>query len=53
MRKVAINSALMIDLTGRSTAESIGKTFYSGIGWQADFMRGAVLPRNGRTILSI
>ena len=49
----AINSALEIDLTGQATAESIGKTFYSGIGGQADFMRGAVLSRGGKTILTI
>lgn len=47
----AINSALEIDLTGQATAESIGKTFYSGIGGQADFMRGAALAPNGKTIL--
>ena len=50
---VAINSALEIDLTGQATAESIGKTFYSGVGGQADFMRGAMLALNGRTILTI
>ena len=50
---VAINSALEIDLTGQSTAESIGKTFYSGVGGQADFMRGAALARNGKTILTL
>ncbi|MHB8085155.1 MAG: GNAT family N-acetyltransferase [Dehalococcoidia bacterium] len=50
---VAINSALEIDLTGQATAESIGKTFYSGVGGQADFMRGAMLAHNGRTILTI
>ena len=49
----AINSALEIDLTGQATAESIGKLFYSGIGGQADFMRGAVLARNGKTILAM
>ena len=43
---VAINSALQIDLTGQSTAESLGKTFYSGMGGQASFMRGAVLSPN-------
>ena len=48
---VAINSALAVDLTGQATAESIGKTIYSGIGGQADFMRGAALSRNGKTIL--
>jgi len=50
---VAINSALEIDLTGQATAESIGKTFYSGIGGQADFMRGAVLSTGGKTVLTI
>jgi acyl-CoA hydrolase/GNAT superfamily N-acetyltransferase len=49
----AINSALEIDLTGQATAESIGKLFYSGIGGQADFMRGAVVARNGKTILAM
>ncbi|MBT6049911.1 MAG: acetyl-CoA hydrolase/transferase family protein, partial [Candidatus Scalindua sp.] len=50
---VAINSALEIDLTGQATAESIGKVFYSGIGGQADFMRGAILAEGGRTILTL
>ena len=50
---VAINSALQIDLTGQSTAESIGHSFFSGIGGQADFMRGAVLSPGGKTILVI
>jgi acyl-CoA hydrolase/GNAT superfamily N-acetyltransferase len=49
----AINSALEIDLTGQATAESIGEVFYSGIGGQADFMRGAVLSPGGKTILAI
>ncbi len=49
----AINSALQIDLSGQATAESIGKLFYSGIGGQADFMRGAVLSQGGKTILAI
>jgi acyl-CoA hydrolase/GNAT superfamily N-acetyltransferase len=50
---VAVNSALQIDLTGQATAESIGKTFYSGIGGQTDFMRGAVLAKGGKTILTL
>ena len=49
----AINSALEIDLTGQATAESLGKLFYSGIGGQADFMRGALLAPHGKTILTI
>jgi acyl-CoA hydrolase/GNAT superfamily N-acetyltransferase len=49
----AINSALEIDLTGQATADSLGKTFFSGVGGQADFMRGAVLAEGGRTILAL
>lgn len=52
-KMTAINSALEIDLTGQATAESLGKTFYSGIGGQADFMRGAVLAPGGKTILAL
>ncbi len=47
----AINSALQVDLTGQSTSESIGDTFYSGIGGHADFMRGAILAPGGKSIL--
>ena len=50
-RMTAINTALSIDLTGQATAESIGRMFYSGIGGQADFMRGAVLAPHGKSIL--
>ncbi|MFX0014324.1 MAG: GNAT family N-acetyltransferase [Promethearchaeota archaeon] len=49
----AINSALQIDLTGQASAESIGRTFYSGIGGQADFMRGAILAKGGKSILML
>jgi acyl-CoA hydrolase/GNAT superfamily N-acetyltransferase len=49
----AINSALEIDLSGQATAESLGKAFYSGIGGQADFMRGASLSRGGKAILAL
>lgn len=50
---VSINSSLEIDLTGQATSDSIGGTFYSGIGGHQDFMRGALLSRGGRTILAI
>jgi acyl-CoA hydrolase/GNAT superfamily N-acetyltransferase len=49
----AINSVLQIDLTGQATAESIGRSFYSGIGGQADFMRGAIMARGGKSILAM
>jgi acyl-CoA hydrolase/GNAT superfamily N-acetyltransferase len=50
---IAINSALEIDLTGQTTAESLGKTFYRGIGGQVDFMRGAALSDRGKSILAL
>ncbi len=50
---VAINTALEIDLTGQATAESIGSTFYSGIGGESDFMRGAALAKRGKSILAL
>ena len=52
-KMTAINSALEVDLTGQATAESLGHSFYSGIGGQADFMRGAVLSPGGTTILAL
>ncbi|MCJ7745783.1 MAG: GNAT family N-acetyltransferase [Actinobacteria bacterium] len=52
-KMTAINSALQIDLTGQATAESIGTMFYSGVGGQADFMRGAILAPGGKTILTL
>lgn len=50
---VSINSALSIDLTGEGTAVSIGGRFFSGIGGQADFMRGAMMSHGGRSILAM
>jgi len=52
-KMTAINTALEIDLTGQATAESLGGEFYSGIGGQADFMRGAVLAPEGKSILGL
>jgi acyl-CoA hydrolase/GNAT superfamily N-acetyltransferase len=49
----AINTALQIDLTGQASAESINGTLFSGIGGQADFMRGAVLAPGGKSILAL
>lgn len=50
---VAINSALEVDLTGQASAESIGETFYSGIGGHTDFMRTVAGSPTGKTILAI
>ena len=52
-RMVAINSAISIDLTGQVSADSIGTSFYSGVGGQMDFMRGAALAPEGRAIIAL
>lgn len=52
-RMTAINSAISIDLTGQVSADSIGTRFYSGVGGQMDFMRGAALAPAGRAIIAL
>ena len=51
-KMVAINSALEVDLTGQVSAESLGHLFYSGIGGQADFMRGSSKSKGGKPIIA-
>jgi 4-hydroxybutyrate CoA-transferase len=52
-RMVAINSALAVDLTGQVSADSIGTRIYSGVGGQADFIRGAARSKGGRPIIAL
>ncbi|MGD8858866.1 MAG: GNAT family N-acetyltransferase [Myxococcales bacterium] len=52
-RVVAINSALQVDLTGQVCADSMGHRFYSGIGGQVDFVRGAAMSRGGKPIIAL
>ncbi len=52
-KMVAINSALQVDITGQVCADSIGTYFYSGIGGQVDFIRGASRCKNGKPIIAI
>jgi len=52
-RMVAINSALSVDLTGQVVADSIGRRFYSGIGGQVDFIRGAARSNGGVPIIAL
>ncbi len=47
---VAINNALMIDLSGQITAESIGTRVMSQAGGQIPFVFGATLSKGGRAI---
>jgi 4-hydroxybutyrate CoA-transferase len=50
---VAINSAIEVDVTGQVVADSIGPRFYSGVGGQMDFIRGAALAPQGRAIIAL
>jgi 4-hydroxybutyrate CoA-transferase len=50
---VAVNSALQIDLTGQVCSDSIGNYFYSGIGGQVDFLRGASHAKGGKPIIAL
>ncbi len=52
-RMTSINSAIEMDLTGQVVADSIGHRFYSGIGGQMDFVRGASLAPDGRAIICL
>ncbi len=50
---VAINAGLEVDLTGQVCADSLGTYFYSGIGGQVDFLRGASYSRGGKPIIAL
>ncbi len=50
---VAINSALAVDLTGQVAADTVGGRFFSGIGGQVDFIRGAARSRGGKAVIAL
>lgn len=50
---VSISSALEVDLTGQVCADSLGNQFYSGIGDQVDFLRGAAMSKGGISIIAL
>ena len=52
-RMVSINAAIEVDLTGQVNADSIGHRFYSGVGGQVDFIRGAAWSKGGRSIIAL
>lgn len=49
----AINSALQVDITGQVCADSLGTKFFSGVGGQIDFLRGASLSQGGKPIIAM
>ncbi|MFX1302374.1 MAG: GNAT family N-acetyltransferase [Promethearchaeota archaeon] len=52
-KQVAINAALSVDLTGQANSDSLGHRFYSGIGGQVDFVRGAGRAIDGKPIMTL
>jgi 4-hydroxybutyrate CoA-transferase len=52
-KMISINSALEVDLTGQVVADSIGPLFYSGVGGQVDFVRGAARSKGGKPIIAL
>jgi acetyl-CoA hydrolase len=52
-KMIAVNSAIEVDLTGQVCADSIGGYYYSGIGGQLDFIRGAARSDGGKPIVAL
>ena len=53
-KMMAINSAIGVDLHGNIWADSLkGREIYSGIGGQADFLRGSILSKEGYAIIAM
>lgn len=50
---VSINSCVQVDLMGQVVSSSIGTRQISGVGGQVDFVRGANMSKNGRTIMAM
>jgi acyl-CoA hydrolase/RimJ/RimL family protein N-acetyltransferase len=52
-KMVAVNVAIEVDMTGQVCSDSIGFNFYSGVGGQVDFNRGAARAREGKAIIAL
>ena len=52
-RMIAINSALAVDLTGQVAADTVRGKFFSGIGGQVDFIRGAARSNGGKPVIAL
>jgi 4-hydroxybutyrate CoA-transferase len=49
----SINAGLTVDLTGQIASETIGHTQYSATGGQADFVRGALASKGGKSFIAL
>ncbi len=50
---VSINSCVQVDLMGQVASESVGLKQISGVGGQVDFVRGAAMSKNGKSIIAM
>jgi acyl-CoA hydrolase/GNAT superfamily N-acetyltransferase len=50
---ISVNSALAVDLTGQVASDTLLGKFFSGIGGQVDFVRGAAGSRGGKSIIAL
>jgi acyl-CoA hydrolase len=50
-RFASINAAISVDLLGQCASETIGGTYYSSSGGQADFARGAMYAKDGQAFV--
>ena len=49
----AMNGAVAVDLTGQVAADTVLGRFFSGIGGQVDFIRGAARSQGGKAIIAL
>ncbi|MBI1751662.1 MAG: acetyl-CoA hydrolase/transferase family protein [Acidobacteria bacterium] len=52
-KMVCINSCIEVDLMGQVASESIGLKQFSGVGGQVDFVRGASMAVDGKSIIAV
>jgi acyl-CoA hydrolase/GNAT superfamily N-acetyltransferase len=52
-KMAAVNMAVEIDMTGQVCSDSIGFSFYSGVGGLMDFNRGAARAKEGKAIIAL
>ncbi|MGI6182257.1 MAG: acetyl-CoA hydrolase/transferase family protein [Agathobaculum sp.] len=52
-KMVSINSCLQVDFCGQVNSESMGIAQFSGIGGQLDYVRGATMCPDGKSILAM
>jgi 4-hydroxybutyrate CoA-transferase len=52
-KMVCINSCIQVDFMGQIVADSIGLKQFSGVGGQVDFIRGASMAKDGKSIIAM